>query len=108
MATSTGAVKVVVEEDGAEKSAKPTHTELREMCRFTSVNMELPPDKEELGSIDKVDKWGFVLVEATEFGGWKVQGRGGCTPAKKDKKEPPRYGPEVVEGATNLNAQKIT
>ena len=78
------------------------------MCGFTSVNMELPPDEEELGSIDRVDKLGFVLAEATEFGGWKVQGRGGCTPAKKEKKEPPRYGPEVVEGATNLNAQKTT
>ena len=28
---STGAVNVVVKEDGAEKSAKPTHAKIREM-----------------------------------------------------------------------------
>ena len=61
-ATSTGAVNVVVEEDGAEKSADPTHAELREMCGFMSVNVESPPYKEELGSIDRVDRWGFVFA----------------------------------------------
>ena len=41
------------------------HSELREMCGLMSVNMESPPDEEELGLIDRVDKWGFVFVEAT-------------------------------------------
>ena len=84
------------------------HVELRDMCGFTSVNVESPSDEEELGLIDRVDKWGFLFAESTEYGGWKVQGRGDSTPAKKNKKNPPRSGPEVVEGATNLNAQKIT
>ena len=44
--TSTGSVNVVVEEDGEEKSTEPTHAELSEMCGFTSVNVESPPDKE--------------------------------------------------------------
>ena len=38
--TSMGAVNVVVKEDGAEKSAEPMHAKLREMCGFTSVNVE--------------------------------------------------------------------
>ena len=45
---STGAVNVVVvnvEENSAEKSAEPTHAELREMCGFTSVNVESNPDE---------------------------------------------------------------
>ena len=37
-----------------------------------------------------------------------MAGRWDSTPAKNNKKEPPRSGPEVVEGATNLNAQKST
>ena len=61
-----------------------------------------------MGSIDRVDKWGFLFAEATEFGGWKVQGREDITPAKKNKKKPSRSGPEVIEGVTNLNTQKIT
>ena len=67
-----GAINVIVEEDGAEKSAEPMHVKLREMCGFTSVNVESPPDEEELGSIDRVDKCSFVYAEATEFGVRKV------------------------------------
>ena len=66
------------------------HAELREMCGFMSVNMESPPDKEKLGSIERVDKWGFVFAEATESVGWKVHSKksGGekvCTTLDRNK-----------------------
>ena len=45
------------------------------MYGLTSVNVESPPDEEELASIDRVEKWGFVFAEATESGGWKVHSK---------------------------------
>ena len=72
---SMGAINVIVEEDGAEKSAEPMHVKLREMCGFTSVNVASPPDEEEFGSIDRVEKWVFLFAEATESGGWKVHSK---------------------------------
>ena len=51
------------------------HDELRETFGFTSVNVESPPYEEELGSIDRVNKWGFVFEESTEFVGRKVHSK---------------------------------
>ena len=39
------------------------------------MNVESPPYEEELGSIDRVNKWGFVFEEATEFVGRKVHSK---------------------------------